>query len=315
MSFCSYVQTQFCLPILAFQTDNGRELDNFALRQYFQERGISLRLSCPYTSAQNGKAERTLCTLNDSVRTMLLHASAPPSFWVEALNTATYLVNRHPCRPTGAVTPQELLFGTPADYGHLRVFGSLCYPNQAATAPHKLCPRSVPCVFLGYLADHKGYRCYDMATRRVIVSRHVVFDESQFPFRAMHPPSTPSFVVIHDAGDDDIMQLDQGHPRTLSPRPHFSSRSTSVAADSSVNHGAPSDAVATPQYPSSAPHFDATLPSSPTQTVPGAASPGPAPRPARRRLHQHRSQLRQPRCHRPPLLRQLHSLRLLAIRW
>lgn len=61
----------------------------------------------------------------------------------------TYLVNRRPCRATGAVTPHELLFGSPPDYGHLRVFGSLCYPNQAATAANKLCSRSMPVSFLG----------------------------------------------------------------------------------------------------------------------------------------------------------------------
>jgi hypothetical protein len=78
--------------------------------------------------------------------------------------------------------PHQLLLGTPPAYDHLRVFGSLCYPNQSATAANKLSPRSVACVFFGYSADHKGYRCYDPETRRVITSRHVVFDELQFPF-------------------------------------------------------------------------------------------------------------------------------------
>jgi histone deacetylase 1/2 len=78
LNFCAYVQTQFRLPIVALQTDNGREFDNFTMRQFLQSHGIAFRLSCPYTSAQNGKAERILRTLNDSVRAMLLHASAPP---------------------------------------------------------------------------------------------------------------------------------------------------------------------------------------------------------------------------------------------
>lgn len=111
----------------------------------------------PHTSAQNGKAERTLRTLNDGVRSMLLHAHAPPAFWVEALAMSTYLLNRRPCRATGTVTPHELLLGTPPTYDHLRVFGCLCYPNQSATTANKLSLRSVACVFLGYPADHKGY--------------------------------------------------------------------------------------------------------------------------------------------------------------
>jgi len=168
------------------------------MRRYLQEHGMAFRLSCPYTSAQNGKAERTLRTINDSVRAMLLHASAPPQFWVEALATATHLINIRPCHATGTMTPHQFLFGTPPTYDHLRVFGSLCFPNQAATVAHKLCPRSVPCIFLGYPADHRGYRCYDPATRRVITSRHVVFDESQFPFRQSHRTPAPSTVLIRD---------------------------------------------------------------------------------------------------------------------
>jgi histone deacetylase 1/2 len=80
------------------------------------------------------------------------------------------------------MTPFALLFGVAPDYAHLRVFGCLCYPNIASTAPHKLAPRSVRCVFLGYPLDQKGYRCYNLENKRVIVSRHVYFDETCFPF-------------------------------------------------------------------------------------------------------------------------------------
>jgi hypothetical protein len=50
--------------------------------------------------------------------------------------------------------------------------------------------RSTICVFIGYPADHRGYRCYNLTIGRVITSRHVVFDEAVFPFRdAPLPPS------------------------------------------------------------------------------------------------------------------------------
>ena len=78
----------------------------------------------------------------------------------------------------------------------MRVFGCLCYPNLSATARHKLAPRSTACVFLGYPSSHKGYRCLDLSTRRVIISRHVVFDKSVFPFSS-HPthPSQLDFLL------------------------------------------------------------------------------------------------------------------------
>ena len=40
-------------------------------------------------------------------------------------------------------------------------------------------------MFLGYSTDHKGYRCLDLYTNRIIISRHVIFDETVFPFADM----------------------------------------------------------------------------------------------------------------------------------
>ena len=112
-------------------------------------------------------------------------------FWAEALHTSTYLLNRLPSTACPAPTPHQALFGTPPRYDHLRVFGCACYPNTAATAPHKLAPRSTLCVFLGYSPDHKEYRCFDLSSRRVLISRHVVFDESVFPYSSTTtPPSS-----------------------------------------------------------------------------------------------------------------------------
>ena len=128
-------------------------------------------------------------TTNDVVRTLLIQASLPPRFWAESLHTATYLLNRLPSTASPAPTPHHALFGTPPRYDHLRVFGCACYPNTSATAPHKLAPRSTRCVFLGYSPDHKGYRCFDLTSRRVLISRHVVFDESDFPYSTSSAPS------------------------------------------------------------------------------------------------------------------------------
>ena len=122
---------------------------------------------------------------------MLIHSAAPTSFWAEALNTATFLLNRRPCHATGIVTPHHLLLGTPPRYDELRVFGCLSYPNLTPTTPHKLSPRSEACVFLGYPTGHRGYRCYNIATRRVYTSRHVVFVEHVFPFRDTPPRAAP----------------------------------------------------------------------------------------------------------------------------
>jgi hypothetical protein len=94
--FFSYVLTQFGRTVKRFQCDNGREFDNSSTRTFFLNHGVHLRMSCPYTSPQNGKAERMMRTTNNSIRTLLFQASMAPRYWVDALHTATYLLNRLP---------------------------------------------------------------------------------------------------------------------------------------------------------------------------------------------------------------------------
>jgi hypothetical protein len=46
--------------------------------------------------------------------------------------------------------------------------------------------RSKQYVFLGYSGLHKWYKCLDISTGRVYISRDVVFDETVFPFASLH---------------------------------------------------------------------------------------------------------------------------------
>jgi len=134
VDFIAYAQTQFgCVP-KCFQADNGTEFVNHAMSSFLSSRGVLLRLSCPYTSSQNAKAERMLRTIN-IIRTLLIHASMPPSYWAEALATATFLLNRGPSSSVSHQIPYQLLHCSLLDCSQLHVFGCLCYPNLSATAP------------------------------------------------------------------------------------------------------------------------------------------------------------------------------------
>ena len=198
-NFFSYVRTQFGATVKAVQCDNGREFDNSSTSTFFLTHGTHLRMSCPYTSPQNGRAERIIRTINNVVRSLLFQASMPPSYWVEGLHTATHLLNLLPTKTLASSTPHLALFGVAPSYDHLRVFGCACYPNLSSTAAHKLAPRSTLCVFLGDSAHHKGYRCLDLQSNRVIISRHVVFDETSFRFsRQSVPPSSADFEFLVD---------------------------------------------------------------------------------------------------------------------
>ncbi|KAJ9557254.1 hypothetical protein OSB04_011868 [Centaurea solstitialis] len=169
-TFRTYVLNQFKTDIQIFQCDNGREFNNQPFLDFFETHGIKIRFSSPYTSPQNGKAERTIRTINNTLRTSLIQASLPPTFWVEALLSSVHTFNLLPSTTIQYKTPFEVLFGFFPTYSHLRVFGCLCYPNTSPTSAHKLAPRSSACVYLDPNTDHRGYRCLDLITQKVIIS-------------------------------------------------------------------------------------------------------------------------------------------------
>jgi hypothetical protein len=136
---------------------------------------------CPHTHQQNGSAERKHRHIVETGLALLAHAFVPLKFWDEAFLTATYLINRMPTRVIDNTSPIERLFHKTLDYSSLKVFGCACWPHLRPYNKHKLSFRSKECVFLGYSASHKGYKCLDIDSGRVYVSRDVIFDENVFP--------------------------------------------------------------------------------------------------------------------------------------
>ena len=112
---------------------------------------------------------------------------------------ATHLINRLPSKSIDNHTPYFKLHNTHLTYDHLRTFGCLCYPH--VHAPHKIAPRSTPCIFLGYPDYHRGYHCFDFHTKKIIIFRHVIFDEQTFPYASLTPNNPPSYIFL-DTGDE-----------------------------------------------------------------------------------------------------------------
>jgi transposase InsO family protein len=97
-NFFTYVATQFSCTVKAIQYDNGREFDNSSTRTFLLSKGAQLRMSCPYTSSQNGKVERIIRTIINVIHTLLIQASLPGRYWAEGLHTVVYLLNRLPMK-------------------------------------------------------------------------------------------------------------------------------------------------------------------------------------------------------------------------
>jgi hypothetical protein len=229
--FFAFVSMQFGRTIRSVQCNNGREFDNSSTHTFFLSHGVQLQMSCSYTFPQNSKTECMIRTTNDVMLSLLFQASLPARYWAEILYTVTYILNLLLTKATSAPTPYFALFGNTPSYVHLRVFGCACYLNTSATAPHKLAPRSYRCVFLGYSFDHKGYRCLDLTMNCLLISRHVVFDESSFLFASFNPPlddldslfsSSPAVCPIAPPYPSSIAR----HPRLRHARADAPARAT-----------------------------------------------------------------------------------------
>lgn len=118
-------------------------------------------------------------------RTLMASSCVPLN--LEAVSTAIYLINRLPTPLLNWDSPYNKLFGSTPCYTDLCTFGCSCYPHLGNYFSNKLLPRSVECIFLGYNSQHKGYRCLNLKTSKVYISRHVRFDKTSFMYaRSTH---------------------------------------------------------------------------------------------------------------------------------
>ena len=109
----------------------------------------------------------------------------PSFYWSYVVFTAVHLINLLPTSILTFNSPWSKLHSSSLDLSQLKVFGCACYPHLKPYTPHKLAPRTTECIFLGYPIGTKGYLCLDLLTNHLYTSRHVIFNESKFPFSSL----------------------------------------------------------------------------------------------------------------------------------
>ncbi|KAJ1692595.1 hypothetical protein LUZ63_009293 [Rhynchospora breviuscula] len=237
--------------IKVLRTDGGTEYK--PLSRLFPN--ITFQTTCPYTPQQNGVAERFHRHLVELSLATINRASIPLTYWPDVFHSILYIINRLPSSSINHI-PYIKLFNKSPDYAFLKVLGCLCFPYLRPYTNHKLQNRSLPCVFLGYAHDQKGYRCLDMSTNRIYVSRHVVFDELQFPFsnhtgtvqQSTLEPNTTTLLPLwsslanstveaqlipaHNTFSDEADRTLSGSPDRHTPQTPSSDRSARLASSS-----------------------------------------------------------------------------------
>jgi transposase InsO family protein len=104
-------QNEFGLRIKKIRSDNEMEFKNSQIEGFLEEKGIKHGFSSPYTPQQNGVVDRKNRTLMDMARTMLEEYKTSNQFWVKAINTACYSINRLYLHRILKKTSYELLTG------------------------------------------------------------------------------------------------------------------------------------------------------------------------------------------------------------
>jgi hypothetical protein len=165
------------LRIKKIRSDNGTEFKNSQIEGFLEE-GIKHEFSSPYTPQQNGVVERKNRTLLDMARTMLDEYKTQDQFWVEAINTACYSINRVYLHRILKKTSYELLTGKNPNVSYFRVFGSKCFNLIKRGRKSKFAPKAVEGFLLGYDSNTRAYRVINKPTKLVEVSCDVVFDET-----------------------------------------------------------------------------------------------------------------------------------------
>ena len=115
------------------------------------------QFTCRYTPQQNGVAERKNRHITEVARALMSEKDMPKYYWVEAVHTVVYILNRTPTAGIHDMTLEERFIGIKSDVSHLKVFGCIAYVHIPDELRTKLDPKAVRNVFsLGIHWSKKG---------------------------------------------------------------------------------------------------------------------------------------------------------------
>ncbi|WVY97343.1 hypothetical protein V8G54_029494 [Vigna mungo] len=186
------VENETGLKIKKLRSDNGGEYEDTRFKKFCYEHGIRMERTVPGMPQHNGVAERMNRTLTERARSLHLQSGLPKQFWAEAVNTATYLINRGPSVPLEHKIPEEVWSGR-----------------------NKLDPKSKKCTFIDYGEDEFGYRLWENENQKMIRSRDVIFNEKVMykdrnnTCNNNSEQSRPMYVEMDDVPETPVIETPQ----------------------------------------------------------------------------------------------------------
>ncbi|TXG62656.1 hypothetical protein EZV62_009650 [Acer yangbiense] len=209
------------------QADLGTEFKH--LIPFLKQNGITFRTSCAYTHQQNGVPERKHRHVVETGLTLLAQAQMPLTFWVEAFQAAMLLINNLPTPILKLKSPYEVLYHRQPNYNFFKVFGCSAFPYLRPYSSQKFNFHTSKRIFIGYSLAQKGYKCLHQSCR-IYVSRNVVFNEFEFPYKILFPKPVSSTSHTSHASFPTAILFNAPQPLVVGPD----------SQPSSVEHGSQS---------------------------------------------------------------------------
>jgi len=175
--FKSSVEKEARTVVRGLRTDRGGEFNSDNFNKFCSDNGIKRQLTAAYTPQQNGVAERRNRTIMNMVRCLLSEKEMPRSFWPEAAKWTAHVLNRSFTRSVKDMVPEEKWSGIKPKVDYFRIFGSVGHVHIPEQRRIKLDNRSHRCILLGVSDESKAYRLFNHVTKKVTVSRDVIFEE------------------------------------------------------------------------------------------------------------------------------------------
>jgi len=181
---------------------------------------------------QNGSAEQAICTIQDMMRTMMLHLSVqwPDEYdvwlWPFAMDYATWLYNHTPQKESG-LAPMELFCGTKLSCEMLhraKFFGCPTYVLDPKLADNfkilKWSPRAWLGQFLGFSKLHSSSvgLIHNIWTNYVMPQYHTIYDQtfstvpggvSNRSLQQLDPDNFQLFLKSKWKSDDHVNNLEK----------------------------------------------------------------------------------------------------------
>jgi hypothetical protein len=148
--------------------DNNGEFYGKEFDQFFKQCGLACQNTTPYTPQKNGVVEIMNRTFMDKARSMLNGDGLAQEFWVEAVDTAKYILNMSPSSTLFNMTPHEVWPIKNPSISHLKVFGCDPFVHVPKEKRSKMDKKVVNCIFIGYKEGMTGYKLWDTASRKTL---------------------------------------------------------------------------------------------------------------------------------------------------